>query len=52
VTEIASSFRTNGPPLILAAVAGVLVAATTALWAYYGSTVFFDIVIAGLQACF
>lgn len=52
MAEIASPLRTNGPPLILAAVAGVLVAAVTALWAYYGSTVFFDIVVAGLQACF
>jgi hypothetical protein len=50
--EIASSLRSNGAPLILAAVAGVLVAAASALWAYYGSTVFFDIVVAGLQACF
>jgi type III secretory pathway component EscS len=52
MAEIASSLRTNGPPLILAAVAGVLVAAVSALWAYYGSTIFFDIVVAGLQACF
>jgi type III secretory pathway component EscS len=50
--EIASSLRTNGPPLIVAAVAGVLVAAASALWVYYGSTVFFEIVVAGLQACF
>jgi hypothetical protein len=52
MVEIASSLRTNGPPLILAAVAGVLVAGASALWLYYGSTVFFEIVVAGLQACF
>jgi hypothetical protein len=52
MAEIASSLRTNGPPLILAVVAGVLVAGASALWAYYGSTVFFDMVVAGLQACF
>ena len=52
MAEVASSLRTNGLPLVLAAIAGVLVAATSALWAYYGSTVFFDIVVAGLQACF
>jgi hypothetical protein len=52
MAEIASSLRGNGLPVILAAVAGVLIAAASALWAYYGSTVFFDIVIAGLQACF
>jgi hypothetical protein len=50
--EIASPLRTNGPPLILAAVAGVLVAAASALWVFYGSTVFFEMVVAGLQACF
>ena len=52
MAEIASSLRSNGLPLILAAVAGVLVAAASALWAYYGSAVFFDMVVAGLQACF
>ena len=52
MAEIASSLRSNGLPLILAVVAGVLVAAASALWAYYGSTVFFDMVVAGLQACF
>jgi hypothetical protein len=52
MAEIASSLRSNGAPLILAAVAGVLVAGASALWAYYGSAVFFDIVAAGLQACF
>jgi hypothetical protein len=52
MAELASSLRTNGVPLILAAVAGVLVAGASALWLYYGSTVFFEIVVAGLQACF
>ena len=52
MAEVASSLRSNGPPLILAAVAGVLVAGASALWAFYGSTVFFDMVMAGLQACF
>ena len=50
--EIASSLRSTGTPLILAVVAGVLIAAASALWVYYGSTVFFEIVVAGLQACF
>ena len=48
--EVASSLRSNGVPLILAAVAGVLVAAASALWVYYGSTVFYEMVVAGLQA--
>jgi hypothetical protein len=50
--EVASSLRSNGVPLILAAVAGVLVAAASALWVYYGSMVFYEMVVAGLQACF
>ena len=50
--EVASSLRSNGVPLILAAGAGVLVAAASARWVYYGGTVFYEMVVAGLQACF
>ena len=52
--EIASSLRTSGRPLMLAAAvaAGMLIAATSALWAYYGSTVFYEMIVAGIQACF
>ena len=53
--EIASSLRPHGRPLVLtaaAAVAGMLVTAAAAMWVYYGSTVFFETVVAGLQACF
>ena len=53
--EIASSLRPSGRPLLLTAAAvivGMLVAATSALWAYYGSTVFYDMIVAGLAACF
>jgi hypothetical protein len=53
--EIASSLRPSERPLLLTAaavVAGMLVAATSALWAYYGSAVFFDMIVAGLAACF
>lgn len=34
------------------AVAGVLVAATIALWTYYGSAVFYEMILTGLAACF
>lgn len=41
------------PALLMAgAVAGVLAALTAALWAYYGTAVFYEIVLAGLAACF
>ena len=40
------------PLLVLAGVAGVLIAATLALWAHYGTAVFFEIIAAGIAACF
>jgi hypothetical protein len=36
----------------LAAVAGLLVAATAALWAHYGTAVFYEMIVAGINACF
>jgi hypothetical protein len=36
----------------LMAVAGILVAATLALWAHYGSAVFYEMIATGLAACF
>jgi hypothetical protein len=40
------------PFMLVAAVAGVLIAATLALWAHYGTAVFFEVIAAGLAACF
>jgi hypothetical protein len=40
---------------IAAAVAGLfglLLAATLALWGYYGTAVFYDMILTGLAACF
>ncbi|HEU4661464.1 MAG TPA: hypothetical protein VFS63_12445 [Pseudolabrys sp.] len=40
-------------PLLAVIGAGVvLVASTLGLWAYYGTTVFFEVVRAGFAACF
>jgi hypothetical protein len=40
-------------PAILAAVAiGIVLAATVALWAHYGTAVFFETIRAGFAACF
>jgi hypothetical protein len=52
--EIASPLRTTARPLMLAAavVAGMLLAAAFALWGYYGSAVFYEMLAAGLAACF
>ena len=44
-----SSFR---PLLIAAGVAVLLLAGTVALWAHYGTTVFYEMILAGIAACF
>jgi hypothetical protein len=54
------SIRQDGPtsvarlsPLVVAAGVGVmlLLAGTAALWAYYGTAVFYEMIVAGLAAC-
>jgi hypothetical protein len=56
--DVASqSAQTTSPRVTLlaigaGAVAGVLVAATIALWTYYGSAVFYEMILTGLAACF
>lgn len=40
------------PFLLIGAVAVVLIAATLVLWAHYGTAVFFEIIAAGIAACF
>jgi membrane-associated phospholipid phosphatase len=40
------------PLLIIAGVAVLLLASTVALWAHYGTTVFYEMILAGLAACF
>ena len=42
----------TGPLIVLGGVAGVLGVAAIGLWAWYGTTVFFEILRAGLAACF
>jgi len=37
--------------MILAAVGGLLLAGTVALWARYGTAVFFETIAAGIAAC-
>ena len=39
------------PLVILAGVAGLLLAGTVALWAHYGTAVFFETIAAGIAAC-
>ena len=40
------------PLLIVAGVFGAAVLATAALWAHYGTAVFFEVIRAGFVACF
>ena len=53
MTEAASlSIRRNWRPLAVAAgAAGVLIAGTLALWAYYGTAVFYEVMAAGIAMC-
>ena len=38
--------------MLVAGAAGMLLAGTLALWAHYGSAVFFEMIRAGFVACF
>jgi len=49
---LADAPLTSRPLLVLAAVAGLLIAATLALWAHYGTAVFYELIAAGIAACF
>jgi hypothetical protein len=53
MSEIVSAprYRLSRPLVILAAVSGVLLAGTLALWAHYGSAVFYEMIAAGIAAC-
>jgi hypothetical protein len=39
------------PLMLIAAVAGILLAGTVALWAHYGTAVFHEMILAGIAAC-
>ena len=51
---VSPSVRLTSRPLMLvgAVAAGMLAAAALALWAYYGSMVFYEMIAAGIAACF
>jgi hypothetical protein len=50
-TSSAVTFRLSPLLLILAAVVGILLAGTVALWAHYGTAVFYEMIVAGIAAC-
>lgn len=47
-----SSGSKTRPLMLVAGAVGVLFAASLALWAHYGTTVFFEMIRAGLALCF
>ena len=46
------SLALTRPILLAGAVCVLLIGATLALWAHYGTAVFFEIIAAGFAACF
>ncbi len=44
--------RFSRPLALAAAVVVLLLAGTVGLWAYYGTAVFYETILAGLAACF
>ncbi|HEY3885176.1 MAG TPA: hypothetical protein VGL62_08210 [Vicinamibacterales bacterium] len=52
--DISADGRLTARPVMLglAIVAGLIVAATAALWFHYGTAVFYETILAGLNACF
>jgi len=49
---IDSTRALSRPAIAAAAVAMALIGAALALWAHYGTTVFFETIAAGIAACF
>ena len=39
------------PLILIAAALGIVLAATMALWAHYGTAVFYEMIVAGIAAC-
>ena len=52
--DIATDGRVAARPVVvgLGIVAGLVAAATGALWFHYGTAVFYETILAGLNACF
>lgn len=52
MSEVAAHPASRLVLLAAGAIAGALLALTIGLWAYYGTAVFHEIILAGLAACF
>jgi hypothetical protein len=51
MSETATAPTLSRPFLLLVAVGGVLLTGTIALWAHYGTAVFYEMILAGLALC-
>jgi hypothetical protein len=51
-TASAATPPNSRPLLLVAAAVGMLLAGTVALWAHYGTAVFFEMIVAGIATCF
>jgi hypothetical protein len=50
-TTFTATSLASRPLILIAAAAGIVLAGTVALWAHYGTAVFYEMVVAGLAAC-
>jgi hypothetical protein len=50
-TVSAATSLVSRPLVVVATVIGVLLAGTVALWAHYGTAVFYEMIVAGVAAC-
>ena len=50
-TVSAATSLHSRPLIIIAAAIGILLAGTVALWAHYGTAVFYEMIAAGIAAC-
>jgi uncharacterized membrane protein len=51
-TVNASFLGMSRPLLLMALAAGVLLAGAVSLWIHYGTAVFYEMIVAGIAACF
>ena len=50
-TAPAAASLLSRPLMFVAAAAAIVLAGTLALWAHYGTTVFYEMIVVGIAAC-
>ena len=50
-TATVPTLRLSRPLVVVAATVACLLAGTVALWAHYGTAVFYEMIVAGIAAC-